>query len=273
MRDRNGRTLRQLVSDRWSKQGLYNSPEYWNMKAERYSGLARSNWPSNTYNEQLHARQMDIVDRLLGEVRGLALAEVGCGTGRASLHLARRGANVFGFDFSEQALAVARADADAAGVSARFEVANVLSTPAAAHRHEFDVVLSLGCLTLACTDAADFERALDNLLSLLRPGGRLLFVEPMHASRLLRRILRMTAVEWTERCRARNLEVLDRGGLLFVPTRFVLAFRDLPEAVVAPLFRAGEHVLALSPRLERLADYKWLLLAAPTAPAGPHLDG
>jgi SAM-dependent methyltransferase len=273
MTDSKGRTLRQLVSDRLSKQGLYNSPDYWNMKAERYSGLARSNWPSNTYNEQLHARQMEIVDRLLGNVRGLDIAEVGCGTGRASIHLAGRGAKVFGFDFSEKALAVARADAADAGQSVRFEVANVLSQPEPTQRNRFDAVLSLGCLTLACTNASEFERALTNLIALLRPGGRLLFVEPMHASRLLRRILRMSASEWTARCRARGLEVLDRGGLLFVPMRFVLAFRELPEAVVAPLFRSGEHALALSPWLERLADYKWLLLATPPPPGTTTLHG
>jgi SAM-dependent methyltransferase len=273
MTELKGRTLRQLLTDRLSKQGLYNSPDYWNMKAERYSGLARSNWPSNTYNEQLHARQMAIVDRLLGDVRGLDLAEVGCGTGRASIHLAGRGANVFGFDFSDKALAVARADAANAGQSVEFEVADVLSEPEPARCHRFDVVLSLGCLTLACTNASDFERALTNLIALLRPGGRLLFVEPMHASRLLRRILRMSATEWTARCRARGLEVLDRGGLLFVPTRFVLAFRELPEAVVAPIFSAGERALALSPWLDRLADYKWLLLVTPPPPDPATLAG
>ena len=268
-----GRTLRQLVADRFGKQGLYNTPVYWDMKAERYAGLARSNWPSNTYNEQLHARQMQLLDRLLGDVRGLAVAEVGCGTGRASIHLAQRGAHVHGFDFSEKALAVARADAAEVGLRVQFDVANVLSEPDSARRGTFDVVLSLGCLTLACSDAADFERALSHLVDLLRPGGRLLFVEPMHASRLLRRILRMSADEWTERCQARELQVLGRGGLLFVPARFVLAFRELPEMVVAPLFRAGERALALSPRLDRLADYKWLLLAVPQPPGTAEPSG
>jgi len=261
-----GRTLHQLVQDRLSKQGLYNTPDYWNMKAERYSGLARSNWPSNAYNERLHARQMEIVDQLLGEIRGLDVAEVGCGTGRASIHLARRGANVFGFDFSEKALAVARRDAADARMPVRFEMGNVLDEPHPERRHRFDRVLSLGCLTLACTDASEFERALSNLVALLRPSGRLLFVEPMHASRLLRRILRMSVAEWTARCRARGLEVLDQGGLLFVPARFLLAFRELPGGVVDPLFHAGERALALSPRLGFLADYKWLLLAAPHPP-------
>jgi len=34
------------------------------MKAEAYEGLARSNWPSNTFNP-LGARQMSILDHAL----------------------------------------------------------------------------------------------------------------------------------------------------------------------------------------------------------------
>ena len=45
-----GRSLVQMVRDRLSKRGLYDSPSYWDMKAQVYEGLARSNWPSNTFN-------------------------------------------------------------------------------------------------------------------------------------------------------------------------------------------------------------------------------
>src|SRR5207244_9106566 len=48
------------------------------------------------------------VDRLLGEVAGLDVVDVGCGTGRHALRLAARGANVTGIDFSEGMLARAR---------------------------------------------------------------------------------------------------------------------------------------------------------------------
>jgi hypothetical protein len=45
----------------------------------------------------------------------------------------------------------------------------------------------------------------------------------------------------------------------FVPARLLLAFRDWPEACVAPLFRGGERLLDAAPVLEPLSDYKWLL--------------
>src|SRR5262245_24425976 len=48
------------------------------------------------------------LDRLLGDVAGLDVVDVGCGTGRHALRLAARGANVTAVDFSEGMLAQAR---------------------------------------------------------------------------------------------------------------------------------------------------------------------
>src|SRR5882672_7947836 len=71
-----GRTFRQLVRDRLVKRGLYDTPRYWDMKAESYAGLARSIWPSNTYNRHWDARQMAILDAVLGDVTDLTVADV-----------------------------------------------------------------------------------------------------------------------------------------------------------------------------------------------------
>ncbi|MEM9691723.1 MAG: methyltransferase domain-containing protein [Myxococcota bacterium] len=95
-----GRSFKQMLQDRVQKQGWYDSPEYWDMKASSYRGLARSNWPSNRYNEHVHRRQMEAIDTLLGDVAEKRVADVGCGTGRTAAHLARRGAEVTAWDFS-----------------------------------------------------------------------------------------------------------------------------------------------------------------------------
>jgi malonyl-CoA O-methyltransferase len=58
------------------------------------------------------------VDQLLGDVNGLHIADIGCGTGRHSVRLASRGARVIGFDFSEEMLQ--RARAKAAGLNVEF---------------------------------------------------------------------------------------------------------------------------------------------------------
>lgn len=258
-----GRTLVELVRDRLRKQGWYDTADYWDMKARNYSGLARSNWPSNTYNERVHARQMQLIDSVLGDVRGQRIADVGCGTGRASLHLAKRGAVVTGWDFSEAALEVARADARAAELDAEFVQGDVSAPPPERYTGSFDAVMTIGCLTLACKAGSDFDRAAANLARLVKPGGTLLFLEPVHSSRLLRRILKMSVDEWVARCERLGLELVERRGVCFVPSRYALAFRELPAPVVDPVFHAGERVLDASPRFERLSDYKLLVFRRP----------
>jgi ubiquinone/menaquinone biosynthesis C-methylase UbiE len=48
------------------------------------------------------------VARLLGDVRGLSVLDVGCGTGRHAVRLAQHGARVIGVDFSPGMLGKAR---------------------------------------------------------------------------------------------------------------------------------------------------------------------
>ncbi len=57
----------------------------------------------------LVAVEAPLVAALLGGVRGLKVADVGCGTGRHALRLAAEGADVVGLDFAEGMIARARA--------------------------------------------------------------------------------------------------------------------------------------------------------------------
>jgi 2-polyprenyl-3-methyl-5-hydroxy-6-metoxy-1,4-benzoquinol methylase len=254
-----GRTFIQMFKDRFAKKGLYDSPRYWDMKAEAYEGLARSNWPSNTYNRHWDARQMDLVDRALGDVRDLDVADVACGTGRASRHLAARGARVVGLDFAPRTLEAARREAAAEGLTIDFRAHNVLSPPPSDLVEHFDVVVTISCLAMACSTGDQFDLAVRHLVSMLRSEGRLLLLEPIHSSRLLRRILAMSAPEWIARCEKQGLVLIGRGRMGFVPVRLALAFRDLPDALVRPLFDAGERLIDAAKSLDRLSDYKWLL--------------
>lgn len=70
----------------------------------------------DTEDNPLIAMEEPEVARLLGEVRGLEVADVGCGTGRCSVALATAGARVTALDFSTEMVARARAKPGAAAV-------------------------------------------------------------------------------------------------------------------------------------------------------------
>lgn len=67
----------------------------------------------------------------LAPLAGKTVADVGAGTGRASIGLARAGAVVTGLDASAEMLEVARQRAAAAGVSVQFDVADAHALPLA----------------------------------------------------------------------------------------------------------------------------------------------
>lgn len=86
----------------------------------------------------LLALEEPLVDQLLGDVQGLAVLDVGCGTGRHALRLAGRGARVEAIDFSEVMLEKARQKAGADHVSFR---AHDLATPLPFPSGSFDRIV------------------------------------------------------------------------------------------------------------------------------------
>lgn len=99
------------------------------------------------------------------------VADLGCGTGSLSLLLAEAGHEVHGVDWSPRMIDAARAKTTAAGVPARFSVADAAAPPIAAG--SVDVVLARHILW-AFEEPGDVLASWTNLLS---PGGRLLLVE------------------------------------------------------------------------------------------------
>lgn len=105
---------------------------------------------------------------LCGEVRGLRVLDVGCGSGYLSRELARRGASVVGVDISPRMIAHAmRLEADASeGIE--YRVLDASALPADFDAGSFDMATS--CLALQ--DMPDVPRVLGGVRTLLRPGGR-----------------------------------------------------------------------------------------------------
>lgn len=129
----------------------------------------------------LIALEEPVVDALLGEVRGLAIADVGCGTGRHALRLAARQARVTALDFSAGMLARAREKA------AQFPELDVtflqhdLLEPLPLADAAFDRVLC--CLVLDHIPSP--QALLAELARICRPGGSLI-LSVMHPALMLK---------------------------------------------------------------------------------------
>jgi SAM-dependent methyltransferase len=266
--------LRQLFAERRGRDGLYAFSSYWDARASARQGMARSLWPSNTFNALWNERQCALVGRALGDMRGRRVVDIGCGVGRMTRWLAEaQGAcYVVGVDFSAATVEAARLESSAlvsAGI-ARFEQGNVLTGLEAIGVGSFDDAVVLGCLSVACRERASLERAIAHVAHLVRPGGRVLLLEPIHRSPILRRILDLGIEEWIACANAAGLVLMQADRMGFVPVRFGLSVRELPRLLVAPVFAAGERLLDAAPWLAPLSDYKLLLF---TRAAGRPREG
>ena len=253
----------QLFRERLARDAMYGVASYWDARASARRGMARSLWPSNSFNVLWDERQRALVARALGDVTGRRIADVGCGTGRITRWLAeqRRAGHVTGIDFSEATVAAARLESSALVASGLvgFEQGDVLAGLGAAGAGSFDDAIVLGCLSVACHDRASLERAMGHVAQLVRRGGRVLILEPIHRSPLLRRVLDLGLEEWIAAANLAGLSLVDADRMGFVPVRLVFSVRDLPRPLVAPIFRAGERLLDAAPWLYALSDYKLLL--------------
>jgi SAM-dependent methyltransferase len=253
----------QLFRERRSRHALYGLADYWDARALARRGMARSLWPSNAFNEVWNERQRNVLERALGPVTGRRVLDVGCGTGRIARWLAQdRGARqVVGLDFSPATVQAASIESESLVSTGfvRFERGDVLRGFDGLGLGDFDDALVLGCLSVACQTRESLERAMQNVAKVVVGGGRVLLLEPIHRGPLLRRVLGLGVEEWIACANqaALALEHTDRMG--FVPVRLVLSVRDLPRALVTPIFDAGERLLDAQPWLGPLADYKLLM--------------
>lgn len=131
----------------------------------------------DTDGNPLIALEEPRVAELLGDVRGLSICDIGCGTGRHALRLAQQGAIVTAIDFSEGMLAQARAKPGAERVTfIHHDISSRLPLPDAA----FDRVMC--CLVFDhVRNVAELFAELGRVCS---PDGRIV-VSIMHPAMML----------------------------------------------------------------------------------------
>lgn len=252
----------QVLRDRQRKEAMADA-SYWDERARSRSGFARSVWHSEAFSMAWDARQQgllhDVLRFHLGEVSGRRIADVGCGTGRITRFLAREGAQATGFDFSPATVEAAKAETRDAGLEASFVVADVTSGTLPGEPGSFDASIAVGCLAVACRDLPSLTRALSGMAGITSPSGVVVLLEPIHQSRLLRRVLTASVDRWVSAARDAGLEEVSRRGMGFVPMRLAFSSFDLPSWVVDPGFGLGEALLDHVPQAQLASDY-WLLV-------------
>jgi 2-polyprenyl-6-hydroxyphenyl methylase / 3-demethylubiquinone-9 3-methyltransferase len=147
----------------------------------RFAALAGEWWDPNGKFRPLHrqgpARLAFIRDALLSHfgrtakaltcLKGLSVLDVGCGGGLVSEPLSRLGAAVTGIDPTEETIAVARAHAEAQGLTIDYRATTAEEVRAAGER--FDAVICLEVIE----HVPDVGAFLKTLADLVRPGGLL----------------------------------------------------------------------------------------------------
>jgi len=118
------------------------------------------------------------VDRLLGDVRGLAVADIGCGTGRHAVRIATAGAAVHALDFSAAMLERARTKAQ--GLNITF-LAHDLAEPLPFTDQSFDRVVC----GLVIDHISDLVGLFGEMRRICRPSG-FVVVSVMHPAMMLR---------------------------------------------------------------------------------------
>lgn len=122
--------------------------------ADAYGGLK---WGPNRFPEDEL--------KVLGNVRGKDVLEIGCGAAQFGIELARRGARVTGIDLSAEQLRHARENVRRAGVAYRIERGNAEDL-SRFKRNAFDIAVSDFALGFI-----DIDKLMPEVARVLRPGG------------------------------------------------------------------------------------------------------
>lgn len=200
------------------------------------------------------------------DLHGVSVLDYGCGNGEFSRVIARRGARVVGIDISPKLIEQARASAAKMGLNGscpQFMVGDAHHTPFA--DNTFDYVVGNGAL-----HHLDLDMAFAEIVRVLKPGGKALFMEPMYHHPILWMVRRLTpnahsaderplsfgdmdkAKKWFRACSHREHFLL---SVCFAPTH--LLGKQVTLAVLAAVDRFDRLLMRLMPPLRR---FGWLTM-------------
>ena len=132
---------------------------------------------ARTYDSEIFTQgtigECDFIEKEINYDKSLKIVDIGCGTGRHSIELTKRGYKVIGIDLSESQLKCAKEKAEAKNLQIVFQKHDARNLP---FENEFDLAIMLceGGFSLMETDEMNFE-ILKNVSESLRQPGKLIF--------------------------------------------------------------------------------------------------
>lgn len=117
--------------------------------------------------------ECDFIEKEIDYDNSLRILDIGCGTGRHTIELTKRGYTVVGVDLSDSQLERARQKASMENLHIHFQKHDARNLP---FLHEFDLVIMLceGGFSLMETDEMNYQ-ILRNATNALKPKGKLIF--------------------------------------------------------------------------------------------------
>ncbi len=117
--------------------------------------------------------EYDFIEQEISFNKSVKILDVGCGTGRHSIELSKRGYSITGIDLSDSLLAKAREKAEKHDLKINFLKYNARNLP---FKNEYDLVIMLceGAFPLMETDEMNYE-ILRNATKSLKEGGKFIF--------------------------------------------------------------------------------------------------
>ncbi len=129
------------------------------------------------YDQEIYTQgtigECDFIEKEIDFNKNLKILDIGCGTGRHSIELTKRGYNVLGVDLSDSQLKRAREKAAQLGLKIDFQKHDARNLP---FNNEFNLAVMLceGGFSLMETDEMNFD-ILKNTAKSLKPKGKLIF--------------------------------------------------------------------------------------------------
>jgi 2-polyprenyl-3-methyl-5-hydroxy-6-metoxy-1,4-benzoquinol methylase len=247
--------LKQLAQRIRVGRSTWDPVAYWRTRAKDPATMSVM-WANFAYNDLVDRDEWNVIERQL-PAHGAAVLDLGCGTGRMSERLAARFDSYTGVDLDTM---VAEAARRYPALASQFVASTIQDYDYPKER--FDFILSLGVLATACSKPM-LPGLAGRIATALRPGGRLLLIEPFHENALLTRGCKTTTREAARLFEDLGMQLEEIDAMLFFPARFALGerlFGRFPN-LTRQAYEVGERLVRLRPEL--LGDYGIIVLSKP----------